>query len=399
MLRQFSHQSLHQLRLQLPTETLYAQYSIATIAFANVEEKDNTMSIDKKQSSSNTLGSPIHSVGSFSVKTSSVKVPYVKDTFAEHSLIEKLVGDVAIGTGVTFAVAPFLTVVDKAIVQSASGTHTLLRSAFESVQGMLLHPVKYVKSPTFLLMWGVYAGTYSTANSLKTLVEHQNYTNTVRNDRSQSKSANSDSADLGKAGIFLGTTFVNSGMSLLKDRAYARLYGSNPVQASVPRLTYAMWMARDFSVVGSSFVLPDLVYPKLMEVYDLDEDSAKGICQLALPMGAQFVAGPLHYLGLDMYNRNLDSKTWYEAVVDRSKSLYRGVAPVITARIARIAPGYGFGGVMNSKLRDNWRDYLLEREVKRMMEQPQKANASRLVALVHSKTRNHPTLSRDQSIF
>eukprot|EP00980_Cylindrotheca_fusiformis_P014337 scaffold3827_cov179-Cylindrotheca_fusiformis.AAC.1 len=351
------------------------------------------MSADQK------IGSPVHGAGSFSVKASSAaRIPEVQYTFAGHNLAEKLVGDVVIGTGVTFAVAPFLTVVDKAIVQSAAGTHNLLRSAFESVQGMFLHPVKYVKSPTFLLMWGIYAGTYSTANSLKTLVEHQSYKNAVRSDRDSSMSRN-DSEDLGKAGIFLGTTFVNSGLSLLKDRTYARLYGSNPVQVSVPRLTYAMWMARDLSVVGSSFVLPDLVYPKVMDTYGLDEAAAKGVCQLALPMGAQLVAGPLHYLGLDIYNRNLNSKTWYEAVVDRSKSLYRGVTPVIIARIARIAPGYGFGGVMNTKCRDNWRDYLLQREVKRIMAQPKKENASRLVALVHGLTGVRPSSSRDRPIF
>lgn len=359
------------------------------------------MSLDHKEMSSVALGSPILAPGSFSVKVPVTDhVLCRKDTFADHNLTEKLVGDIVIGTGVTFIVAPFLTVVDKAIVQSAAGTQTLLRSAFESVQGMFLRPVKYVKSPTFLLMWGVYAGTYSTANSLKTLVEHQNYKNALRDDGSSSKSSNSsDSADLGKVGIFLGTTFVNSGFSLVKDRTYARLYGSNSIQASVPRLTYAMWMARDLSVVGSSFILPDLVYPKLMEMYGLDENSARSICQFALPMGAQFVAGPLHYLGLDLYNRNLDSKSWSEAILDRSKSLYRGVVPVVTARIARIAPGYGLGGVLNTRFRDNWRDYLLEREVKRMMVQPKKENASRLVALVHSKTRNRPTASRDQSIF
>jgi hypothetical protein len=354
------------------------------------------MSSDHKQTSSVALGSPIRVPGSFSVKD---HVPFGKDTFAEHNLTEKLVGDIVIGTGVTFTVAPFLTVIDKAIVQSAAGTQTLLRSAFESVQGMFLQPVKYVKSPTFLLMWGVYAATYSTANSLKTLVEYQNNRNALRNDGTSSKSSNSGSTDLGKWGIFLGTTFVNSGFSLLKDRTYARLYGSNPIQASVPRLTYAMWMARDLSVVGSSFILPDLVYPKLMDVYGLDENSAKRICQFTLPMGAQFVAGPLHYLGLDLYNRNLDSKSWFEAFLDRSKSLYGGFAPVVMARMARIVPGYGFGGVLNTQFRDNWRDYLLEREVKRMMEQPKKENASRLGPYTQQNKKSPYSVARQINIL
>jgi hypothetical protein len=341
------------------------------------------------------LNSTIYVPGSIKVKapTDNENSSVALDVPAQQRLGEKIIGDVVVGTGVTFAVAPSLTVVDKAIVQSAAGTHTLLKSAFESVQGMFLHPIKYVKSPTFLLMWGVYAATYSTANSLKTLVEHQEYANAAKQ---------SSSSDMGKLGVFLGTTCVNSGVSMLKDQAYAKMFGANNIQASIPRMTYAVWMARDLSVVGSSFILPDMVYPHLVEKYGMESNQARSFCQLALPMGAQLVAGPLHYLGLDLYNRNLGKKSWSEAVLDRSKSLHRGFAPVVTARIARIFPGYGFGGVLNSKLRDGWRDYLVQREVKKMMtSEPTKENASRLVALVHSKnkkTRNHPT-RRDQSIL
>mmetsp|Transcript_14633 Transcript_14633/g.35299 ORF Transcript_14633/g.35299 Transcript_14633/m.35299 type:complete len:206 (+) Transcript_14633:514-1131(+) len=120
---------------------------------------------------------------------------------------------------------------------------------------------------------------------------------------------------------------------------------------------------------------------------DLRKKTARSFCQIALPVGAQFVASPLHYIGLDLYNRNLGSMSWRESMIDRSKSLYRGVLPVTIARIARIAPGYGFAGVFNTKLREDWREYLLEREVEMMMETPKKEYASRMVALVHHNTR------------
>ena len=305
-------------------------------------------------------------------------VPKQRPGFATNSLKEKLFGDVAIGASVTFAIAPILTIIDKAVVQSASGTNTLARSALESMHGMLTNPIKTVKSPAFLLVWGVYAGTYSTANCLKTLVEHQSYKEEARN------SGNTSTAELGKIGIFLGTTFVNSGLAMLKDRTYAQLYGSNPTISIIPRWSYAMWIARDLSVIGSSFILPDIVYPKLVDAYGLDEKTAKSFCQIALPVSAQFVASPLHYIGLDLYNRSLGSMSWRESMIDRSKSLYRGILPVTIARIARIAPGYGFAGVFNTQLREDWREYLLEREVEMMMELPKNSNASRLVALVHN---------------
>ena len=55
-----------------------------------------------------------------------------------------------------------MTTVDKAIVQRAAGTHTILQSCVESLTSIFRNPVGYVKSPMFLMMWGVYASTYTT---------------------------------------------------------------------------------------------------------------------------------------------------------------------------------------------------------------------------------------------
>jgi hypothetical protein len=68
-------------------------------------------------------------------------------------LMDKLIGDVAIGVGVTFFVAPFLTVVDKAIVQRAAGSHSLWTSGLESLAVITRNPIRFMKSPTFLWMW------------------------------------------------------------------------------------------------------------------------------------------------------------------------------------------------------------------------------------------------------
>eukprot|EP00529_Nitzschia_sp_RCC80_P028338 CAMPEP_0113462776 /NCGR_PEP_ID=MMETSP0014_2-20120614/12286_1 /TAXON_ID=2857 /ORGANISM="Nitzschia sp." /LENGTH=260 /DNA_ID=CAMNT_0000354689 /DNA_START=8 /DNA_END=788 /DNA_ORIENTATION=+ /assembly_acc=CAM_ASM_000159 len=98
---------------------------------------------------------------------------------------ERLLGDVLVATGVTAGVAPFLTVVDKAIVESSAGTKTLVRSGVDSIRSMVQNPVSYVKSPTFLLMWSVYAATYATANSFKTLEEHVKYNHERRHQQEQ----------------------------------------------------------------------------------------------------------------------------------------------------------------------------------------------------------------------
>jgi hypothetical protein len=308
-------------------------------------------------------------------------------TAASSRLGDKLLGDVIVGSGVTFCVAPFLTVVDKAIVHSAAGNHTLMQSGIESIKGMVRNPIQYLKSPTFLFMWAAYAATYSTANSLKTIVEHKEYASAMRKEEGDriNKGPSSNSMALGKVGIFLGTTFVNSSASIVKDRAYARMFGS-AVPTNIPRMTYALWMTRDLTVVGSSFILPDLFSGRIAEQYDMDPKYAHSIAQFAMPVAMQLIAGPLHYMGLDLYNRRLpDTMSWREAIVDRSKSLCRGFVPVVLARIARIAPGYGIGGVMNTHYRDSYRDHLIQREVKSMMKQDMgRDSASRLVALLHN---------------
>ena len=313
----------------------------------------------------------------------------------------KLLGDALVALGVTFGISPFLTVIDKAIVESAAGTTSILASCRTSLYSIARQPLDYIKSPTFLLMWGVYGLTYTTANAFKTLEEHVTYNReyhrqqalispgtqdeTPSTHRSNSRD-NSNSTTMFTLGAFLGTTLVNSGSSMIKDRAYAKMFSSSATSTSTtprnfPKATYALWMLRDFSVIGSSFLLPDLVATRLLEhgyvggrnsnrrsssnqegngEGDRDileeKERVRQLLQLGLPVVAQVIAGPLQYVGLDLYNRNLDHLTTPQAVADRAKHVARGVLPVIGARIARIVPGYSLGGVANTHLRTMWRD-------------------------------------------
>ena len=87
----------------------------------------------------------IHSNGSFSL-------------LPPTDLLSKLAGDVIVACGVTFGIAPFMSVIDKSIVQRAAGTHSIVQSCTESVTTIARKPVTFLKSPMFLMMWGVYAG-------------------------------------------------------------------------------------------------------------------------------------------------------------------------------------------------------------------------------------------------
>mmetsp|Transcript_8323 Transcript_8323/g.12328 ORF Transcript_8323/g.12328 Transcript_8323/m.12328 type:complete len:373 (-) Transcript_8323:1213-2331(-) len=298
---------------------------------------------------------------------------------------EKLVGDVLVACGITLGVAPFMTVVDKAIVQRAAGTHSVLSSAGQSLQGMLRNPVAYVKSPMFLMMWGVYAATYTTANCIKTVCEHE---------------SSSVSKDHAKASLFVGTTAVNSGTTLLKDRAYATMFGTSGAAVKVPMVTYGLWGLRDCMVIGSSFVLPDLVGSALHERTNMEKAQADRIAQFFCPVATQFLAGPVQLLGLDFYNRPLHDLSTYEATLERLRLLKTNFMSIVGARIARIAPAYGIGGIGNTYFRDSWRAMILSRAIRNaMIEKETSDKARRLVPLVVAQDEVERELrERDQSL-
>ena len=159
--------------------------------------------------------------------------------------------------------------------------------------------------------------------------------------------------------LLVGTTIVNSSASLLKDRAYARLFG-NAVNTSVPRMSYSLWIARDCTVIGSSFVLPPNVARGIQEhniLPNLSAEQSLKLAQIATPAAAQFVAGPLHFVGLDWYNRRSSTNV---ALLERARFLQKGFAEVVTARVARIIPAYGLAGVWNQDLRNAWRQHVMD---------------------------------------
>lgn len=273
-------------------------------------------------------------------------------TFSSR-LGQYLMGDVVVAASVTLAVAPFLTVIDKAIVQRAAGSHTIVQSAVESIHKIAKNPVKFVKSPMFLMMWGVLASTYSTANSLKTIVEE-----TERKKRN-SKEEDFDK-NMGKTCIFLGTTVVNSATTLMKDQAYARMFGTMGTAARVPMISYGLWACRDCMVIGSSFVLPEIV-SKSLEDQGMEKTRALTLSQMACPILTQAVAGPVQLLGLDFVNRPMNDLSYGQATRERISSIGKNFFSIFGARVCRIAPAYGIGGVGNTYLRNKWRERVDER--------------------------------------
>jgi len=83
-------------------------------------------------------------------------------THVEQSLVYKLMGDVGISAIVALGAAPWISVIDKAVVERSTGRRTIFQSCTETLRTMVRDPVTYLKSPMFLIMWGCYASTYAT---------------------------------------------------------------------------------------------------------------------------------------------------------------------------------------------------------------------------------------------
>jgi len=285
------------------------------------------------------------------------------------SLRDKLIGDVLIGTSITLGVAPFISVIDKAIVESASGSKTLVRSGLDSISNIIRNPVGFARSPMFLVMWGTYAVTYNVANSLKTLTEHYDIVGGSNHENKQGLpheetpiSDRNSTTSAASFGIFFGTFAVNSAASLMKDKVYAKMFGKNST-SPIPKITYGLWASRDMMVIGSSFILPDIMSKKLQDNSDMDKQKAKSISQIFCPIAVQFAAGPVQLLGLDIYNRPMRNKSLPQVAMERASFIASGFSSVVMARILRIAPAYGLGGVFNTHYRDQWRDMLLDKEL------------------------------------
>lgn len=74
--------------------------------------------------------------------------------------------------------------------------------------------------------------------------------------------------------------------------------------------------------------------------------SGQTIAQFLAPAAVQFVSTPMHLLGLDLYNRG--AKLGWE---DRWLAVKKNWAISSAARICRIVPAFGVGGVVNQNLR------------------------------------------------
>ena len=98
--------------------------------------------------------------------------------------------------------------------------------------------------------------------------------------------------------------------------------------------------------MGASFNIPEPLAQEMHKSFGVPQTTADIAAQLFCPVVMQFVTTPMHLMGLDMYNRPHSS--WRDRF-DLISSNYR---KTVAARIARILPAFGFGGIGNKQIRN-----------------------------------------------
>ena len=247
--------------------------------------------------------------------------------------IRRYAVDAASACTAALLVSPLITIVDRAIIENASGVRPLRQGLKSLSLDFLQHPMSFLKRREFMLIFGLYAATYTAANSIDTtctIIEKEP-----------------------TAAKFLGTTAVNMTLCVAKDRAFTRMFGAiSP--SSVPLPTYALFALRDSLTVAASFTFPPIVSKQLQHEMNCSVQKADVSAQLLCPAAVQFISTPLHLLGLDLYNHK------EKKIGERVSFLTREYWKSALARIARIGPAFGIGGISNKYFRDTWNGLLFE---------------------------------------
>lgn len=226
-------------------------------------------------------------------------------------------------------VAPLVGIVDKAIFSNASGKATVVESFKQSFGELFKQPKQFFKSPTFLWIWGVYGATYVVSNCVERTLLNQGV----------------PKEQVGSHAVkFLGASVTNIGMSMLKDRAFTRMFGVSAPRP-LPPLSLLCYGARDVITIAASFTLVDPIGRQMARKFDMDQHSATLIAQVFCPLIAQALNTPIFLYGMNLYNQPNSTP------LQHRQFIFREYGKTLACRLARIAPAFSIGGVLNRLIR------------------------------------------------
>ncbi|RDA94772.1 hypothetical protein CP533_6747 [Ophiocordyceps camponoti-saundersi (nom. inval.)] len=253
----------------------------------------------------------------------------------------RIAADTISAAAAASSVAPLIAIIDRSIMEKASGRRPSLWSSVRaSLSSIARRPHTLLFSKPSALIFLVYGGTYLTANAVDTV------NSAFVEPRLPPESVSSGPAK------FFASSAANVGLCLVKDRAFVRLFASSTkaaVPAPVPLPCYALFTLRDCITIFASFNLPPRLAPYLdarMPPALADFFSGRSAAQFLAPAAVQLLSTPLHLLGLDLYARPAPTPPSL-----RWRAVCQNWLSSAAARICRIVPAFGLGGVINLKLR------------------------------------------------
>ena len=228
----------------------------------------------------------------------------------------------ALGAGLT--VAPMITTVDVAVTCAQSGKQKMFAAFGEQMRNIFLRPHKFFLDKPFLWIFSVYTMTYFSNNNIDSFCKLYNVSDVIPK--------------------LIGVTSVNMSMSILKDAALARYFGTKK-PSKVPAISYFLWLIRDTMSIAAAFIFPSRVAKILTNKRKMNPAKAEKRSQFACPILFQVVFLPLHLLGLDFYN---NTKSLLSSRFQRIFKVYPGALPL---RFFRMGSAFGIGGLNNKSLR------------------------------------------------
>jgi hypothetical protein len=241
-------------------------------------------------------------------------------------IMRRILCDCASGLLAALTVSPIMMTVDKAVVESASGNKTLLRSVKGTVLGIVKAPLRFVCSREFMWIFFVYGSTYMTANSIDSVCKISHTSDTIPK--------------------LVGVTAVNMTASIMKDRAFAYYFGRK-VSNKVGSISLLLWLLRDVLTIAAAFVIPSRA-SKYFQEQGVSKEKADKSSLFAFPVLFQFILTPIHLLGYDFYN--FKTRTMKE----RIGYLRPTYLSTVGIRMIRMGGAYGIGGVNNKQFRNNF---------------------------------------------
>ena len=232
-------------------------------------------------------------------------------------------------------------------MRKAATSTSISASLLAASKSAVLRPHGFLLSRPFLLIFSLYYGTYFTANTIDTLAS------TMENKKADNVTSGPTK--------FAATSAVNMSLCVYKDSQFARMFGntsSSSPAARIPKLSYALFACRDSLTIFASFNLPTIIAPRLAELPPsvkeklsrmLSTESGRAnTAQFLTPAAMQVFSTPLHLLGLDLFNRQ--GRLGFS---ERALQVTKNWAACSFARMGRIVPAFGVGGVVNSNMRGN----------------------------------------------